>query len=135
MLTAVSSFDLITPWGDVKYSSEPLTSIRTYDGLGGCFTFLPFDNYNWNYAIDAESKNIILPELVTAKLGTDPAKLWNHIEIISKLIDIPSYLIFKAIRRKGLNFFKEFYKIEFYDCDTTEHWITLGRCKKQTQGY
>lgn len=131
MSTAVSSFDLIIPWGDVKYRSKPLNNIRTYDGIGGCFTFLPFDDNEWNYAIDAEPKCLPFPEYFNMIFGVQSPKLWNYTEIIAKLINTPAYLIIKYVRKERLNFLKEYYEIEFYDCDTKDHWITVGRCRKQ----
>lgn len=131
MSMAVLSFDLTFPWGDVKYSLKPLNGIRTYDGIGGCFTFLPFDDNEWKYAIDAEPKCLPFPKYIHMTFGMRSPKLWNHIEIIAKLSDIPSYLIFKCVKKERLDFLKEYYEIEFYDCDTEDHWITIGRCRKQ----
>ena len=57
--------------------------------------------------------------------------LKNESNAFTKNVAILEDKIFKDLKKELLLMLKEYYEIEFYDCDTKDHWITVGRCRKQ----
>ena len=102
--------------------------MRAYDALGTCFSFFPAQEIGWRYAIDVELQ-VPAPEFIQPVLGSDGLARWVEIEVVAKLTDTPAHIIFQRRLRESLQCILDDHGIEIRHCDTSSHWIAVGRCR------
>ncbi len=112
-------------WGLIRIGNA--SSVRAYDDVGTCFSFLPAANDEWRYALDVENRRPDDGSYVSSALGSSGLSMWVEVEVFAKLIDEPAHLVLRAVIAGDQDRIRGVHGIEIIRMDTPSHWIAVGR--------
>lgn len=117
--------DQQTAWGSIQVGQ--VSSVRSYDGNGQCFSFLPKQESAWQYALDVERRLHPEETSMISAVCLDGLSQWVEIEVAAKLTATPAHIVFRLFMQGYLQSMLLSNKIEILHCDTESHWIAIGR--------
>lgn len=112
-------------WGLIRRGNA--SSVRAYDDVGTCFSFVPAAKDEWRYALDVENRRPDDCDYVSSALGFSGLSMWVEIEVFAKLIDEPAHLVLRQVLAGDRERIRSIHGIEIIRMDTPSHWIAVGR--------
>ena len=112
-------------WGVVLTGS--VSSVRAYDDVGNCFSFVTAACDEWRFALDVERRRPDDCGFVSSALGSGGLSLWVEVEVLAKLANQPAHLALRQVLAGKRAMLSDDVGVEISRMDTASHWIAVGR--------